>query len=179
LSVIIPRGGRGGSGARDGGSGETQQTRSYTKANPGEVFSCHANMFECEYRNCHHIFPARPRPSGVKSAAESLVSLRREAGVTHNVFAPRSFRWRFFAWKIGPLWSLLVIASSPLRPVLPSDNKKAAAPGFSPATASVAWRCLEFWPTFFRTSSPTSPDPRQRTGVRARGMRGRCTCCLL
>src|ERR1700733_130732 len=63
---------------------------------------------------------------------------RCEAGVTHNVLAPRSFRREVFAWKIGPLSFLLVIANSRLHPPQPSGIMKAAVPGFLPPTAFAA-----------------------------------------
>jgi hypothetical protein len=43
-----------------------------------------------------HNFLSHPRHSGVKSRQIVLPSPRREAGVTHNVLAPRSFRREVF-----------------------------------------------------------------------------------
>ena len=111
-------------------------------------------IFPGKYCDASHIFLPRGVKFGVKSDPDSLVSPRCEAGVTHNVLAPRSFRWRLFAWKIGPLSSLLLlVVTSPLPPLPPSGSMKAAEHGFSPVTASAVWRCSEFWLTSSRTSS--------------------------
>src|SRR5579863_2918669 len=86
-----------------------------------------------------HIFPGPETKTGVKSAPDGLAPPRSGAGVTHNVLAPRSFRWRFFAWKIGPLLYLPQLR----KPNPPPRIMKDAAPGFSPPTAFPAWRCSD------------------------------------
>ena len=126
--------------------------------------SYHAKIFAYKSSDADHIFLCQRRKSGVKSPADSPASPRCEAGVTHNVRAPRSFRRRFLAWKIGPLSFLL-----PSSPLLPPDNMKAVEHGFSLATASVVWRCSGFSPTFSRNTSLISPARLCRTGVRVRG----------
>jgi hypothetical protein len=60
------------------------------------IFSYHEYYFAYKYRDSGHIFDIQGRDSGVESRKDSLASPRREAGVTHNVLAPRSFRRRFF-----------------------------------------------------------------------------------
>src|ERR1700722_9253875 len=87
---------------------------------PGRKFSYYDNCFAYKYCDSGRTFLVHPHESGVKFGSDSVASPRREAAVTHNVLAPRSFRWRFFAWKIGPLSSFLRI--SPLPPLLPSGN---------------------------------------------------------
>ena len=114
------------------------------------------------------------RKRGYNSGQMVLFSPRRETGVTHTVLAPRSFRWRFFAWKIGPLSFLL--PSSRARQLHPS-SMKAAEHGFSPATASVAWHCSGFSLTSSPTSSPTSSGVAVPNG-RARP-RNRIACLHL
>lgn len=137
---------------------------------PREHASTPASGTRCD---SGHIFLHQRRRFGVKSRSDSPVSPRSEVGVTHNVLAPRSFRWRLLAWKIGPLSSLLLVVTSPLPPLPPSGSMKVAERGFSPATASAVWRCSAYWPTFSRTLSLISPA---RVGERAcapRGMRMR------
>jgi hypothetical protein len=49
-----------------------------------------------------HNFDVHRREFGVKFGSDSLASPRCEAGVTHNVFAPRSFRRRVLHGRSGP-----------------------------------------------------------------------------
>jgi hypothetical protein len=49
------------------------------------------NDFHNNTCDCSHIFLSHPHDSGVKSRPDSPAAPCREAGVTHNVLAPRSF----------------------------------------------------------------------------------------
>ncbi len=84
------------------------------------------NRFECKYRDFRQISDIFSGQSGVKSCSDSPAPPRCGAGVTHNVFAPRSFRRRSFAWKIGPLSLLLRIRSSPLLPLVRQHEGRGA-----------------------------------------------------
>ena len=57
-------------------------------------FSLHANAFDSRSCDLNHNFAYQCSKSAVKCASDSPASLRCEAGVTHKVLAPRSFRWR-------------------------------------------------------------------------------------
>src|SRR5262245_20017145 len=122
-------------------------------------FSFHEHYFNYQSGDPNHIFSFHPHKMGGRIPFIVLARPRRRAGVTHTVLAPRSFRWRFLAWKIGPL--SLPLPSSPLP--LPHILTKAAEPGCSLVTASAVSRCSECSPTSSRTSSLTSPGPQSRT----------------
>jgi len=79
-----------------------------------------------------------------------LLAPRRAASVTHKVLAPRSFRWRFLTWKIGPQSSRPFLS----QPLLP-NIMKAVELGCSLPMEFPGWHYLAFWPTFFPTSSRT------------------------
>jgi len=75
-------------GIGDSWAGSEWEKRNYLHI---VTIALHRNIWDLP----SHFSPPAP-PIRVKIRLDSLASPRCEAGVTHNVLAPRSFRWRFF-----------------------------------------------------------------------------------
>jgi len=133
------------------------ETPSRQPAGTPALLSLYANLFYSCDCDLNHIFPCIAFKMGVKCGLDGAASPATwRAAVTHKVLAPR-FSVGGYAWKIGPLSSLLP-SSHPPQPA--RSSMKAAEHGCSPRTGSRGWRCLEFSPTSSRTSSLTSPRMR-------------------
>ena len=130
--------------------------------------SCPVSSFSFGDCDWDHNLLTKVQNRGYNAPQIVPASLRREAGVTHDVLRHDLSVRRFLAWKIGPLSSLLL--SSPLPPL--RSSTKAAGHGCSRPMGYRGWRYSGFSPTSSRTSSLTSPRGRGSERACASAERG-------